>query len=97
MASFFAATRPDHCATPSTNPLPSWGFETLDQLVDSPATPSVAPAPLFGDGTAPIVASSSSFTQVPQAQEPPQHSPPRDLVLAAVSTDATGKQSAKKI
>jgi hypothetical protein len=101
MDSFFDTVRLGPSGTPTTKPLQSWGFDTLDQTADPAATSSVAPTPappsLFGDGTAPIVASSSSSTQGPQGQLQPQNPPPRDLVFAAVSTDATGKQTTKKI
>jgi hypothetical protein len=98
---FFDAMRVGTSGTPTTKPLPIWEFDTLDQVADPPAASSAAhtPAPpsLFGDGTAPILAPSSSSNQIPQGQSQSQNPPPRDLVLAAVSIDATGKQSTKKI
>jgi hypothetical protein len=101
MDSFFTTMQSGLGAAPSTNPLPRWGSDTLDQVADPTATssaaPTLAPPSLFGDGTVPIVAPSSTSTQTPQAPKQPQSSSPRDLVLAAVSTDATGKQTTKKI
>jgi hypothetical protein len=101
MDSFFTTMQSGLEAAPSTDPLPSWGFDTRVQVADAAATssgpPTPAPPSLFGDGTFPIIAPSSTSTQTPQAQKQPQSSSPHDLVLAAVSTDATGKQSTKKI
>ena len=87
--------------TTNTNTSPTWGFGPALQGgmgPPSPATSSKSPiSPVFGSGSLSLGEKLPSPTAAPAVQKLPAVSPPTGLVFASVATDATGKQTTKKI
>lgn len=87
--------------TTNTNTSPTWGFgPTLQGSMGPPAPVSSNKfpiSPVFGSTSLSLSVKLPSPTAAPIVQKLPAVSPPTGLVFASVSTDATGKQTTKKI